>query len=143
VCNVLLIGGGGREHALAWKMRQSPRLGELWLSDGAGPPANAGLSVLGRPCPVAMDARDVFRMTRWCDAMTFIWSSSAGSRWQRESPTRCNRLSGWSGPTKAAAQIEADKSFAKQLMRTHRFRRGRAFTSTELARVLCGRRTRA
>src|SRR5438045_7693787 len=66
-CNVLLIGGGGREHALAWKLSQSPRLGDLWLSDGASAPANAGLATLGKPCPVPMDARDAFRMQRWCD----------------------------------------------------------------------------
>ena len=37
--NVLLVGGGGREHAVAWHLRRSPRLGDLWLTD----PANAGL----------------------------------------------------------------------------------------------------
>ena len=45
--NVLLVGGGGREHTLAWKLSQSPRLGTLWLTD----PANGGLSRLGRECP--------------------------------------------------------------------------------------------
>src|SRR5262245_21428097 len=67
-CNVLLSGGGGREHTLGWKMKQSTRMRALWLSDGAGPPANAGLAALGQPCPLAMDARDPFRMQRWCDS---------------------------------------------------------------------------
>ena len=66
-CHVLLIGGGGREHALAWKLKQSPRLGDLWLSDGVSAPANAGLLALGKPCPIPMDGRDAFRMQRWCE----------------------------------------------------------------------------
>ena len=41
--NVLLIGGGGREHAIAWKLAQSPRLGKLWLTDNSNP----GLAAFG------------------------------------------------------------------------------------------------
>src|SRR5262245_11703679 len=63
-CHVLLVGTGGREHALAWKLKQSPRLARLWVTEGA----NAGLAALGSICPVAMDGRDPFRMSRWCDA---------------------------------------------------------------------------
>ncbi|MGA1708900.1 MAG: hypothetical protein ACO4CI_09455, partial [Phycisphaerales bacterium] len=62
-CNVLLLGTGGREHALAWKLRQSPRLGTLWVE----PNANAALLALGRPCPEPISAREIFRLNRWCD----------------------------------------------------------------------------
>ncbi|HEX4048374.1 MAG TPA: phosphoribosylamine--glycine ligase N-terminal domain-containing protein, partial [Elusimicrobiota bacterium] len=33
--NVLLLGGGGREHAIAWKLAQSPRLAKLWAAPGS------------------------------------------------------------------------------------------------------------
>ena len=61
--NVLLVGGGGREHALAWKLRQSQRLGDLWLTDGL----NAGLQRLGKRCPIEIDLGNAFRVQRWCD----------------------------------------------------------------------------
>ncbi|MFM1832871.1 MAG: hypothetical protein RLZZ461_1187, partial [Planctomycetota bacterium] len=61
--NVLLIGGGGREHALAWKLRQSPRLGRLWVESTA----NAGLKALGEVCPEPTSKGDHFRLERWCE----------------------------------------------------------------------------
>ena len=61
--NVLLLGTGGREHAIAWKLRQSPRLGELWIEPGA----NAGLRALGRVCPEPISMKEAFRLNRWCD----------------------------------------------------------------------------
>jgi phosphoribosylamine---glycine ligase len=117
---VLLIGGGGREHALAWKMQQSARLGTLWLTrDGA---ANAGLRALPgtKICDVSMDGGNAFRMQRWCDThdiqLVVIGPErelAAGvTDILHKPPTRYVF-----GPTKAAAQLEADKAFAKQLMR--------------------------
>src|SRR5262245_57011398 len=116
-CNVLLIGSGGREHALAWKLKQSPRLGRLWLSDLGG--TNAGLAALGAKCPIDIDVRSAFRAQRWCEAndihLVVIGPEgplAAGLADALASETRLVF-----GPTKEAAQLEADKSFAKQLMR--------------------------
>ena len=48
--NVLLIGSGGREHALAWKLAQSPRLGKLFIA-----PGNGGTARLGENVPIKAD----------------------------------------------------------------------------------------
>jgi phosphoribosylamine--glycine ligase len=111
----LLIGGGGREHALAWKLRQSPRLGELWITDGA----NAGLAALGRTCPQPMDMSNTYLMRRWCEQnqihLVVVGPEGplAAGIVDALQSDRCQVF----GPTKAAAQIEADKAFAKKLMR--------------------------
>ena len=62
-CNVLLIGTGGREHALAWKLAQSRRLGTLWVQ----PDANAGILALGTPCPAPFTPRERFFLKSWLD----------------------------------------------------------------------------
>ena len=134
-CNVLLIGGGGREHALAWKLKQSPRLGKLWLTDTT----NAGLRELGTQCPVSMAVKNAFHGTRWCDAndihLVVIGPEqplAEGVADMLQSKTRMVF-----GPTKAAAQLEADKSFAKDIMRQASIptAEGKAFTDPEAARA--------
>ena len=112
--NVLLLGGGGREHALAWKLGQSPRLGSLWLTD----PANAGLAGLGKPCP-HRDLGNIFPLQRWCDReqihLVVVGPEgplAAGITDALRSETRLVF-----GPTREGARIEADKSYAKKLMR--------------------------
>jgi len=115
LCNVLLIGGGGREHALAWKLNQSPRLGKLWLSDTT----NAALAELGEPCPVKINVRDAFRINRWCETenihLIVIGPEAPLAEGLTDAlQTKTRRVF---GPSKAAAQLEADKAFAKQLMR--------------------------
>jgi len=114
--NVLLVGGGGREHALAWKLAQSPRLGDVWLTDAA----NAGLATLGRPVDVPFDFAHPFRLARWLDdrdvQLVVIGPEAplaAGVADALASPKRYVF-----GPTKSAARIEADKAFAKKLMRS-------------------------
>ena len=55
--NVLLVGSGAREHALAWKLRQSPKLTDLFVA-----PGNAGTAALGTNLP--LKASDVEGLTR-------------------------------------------------------------------------------
>lgn len=114
-CNVLLVGGGGREHALAWKLTQSPRLGALWLTDTT----NAGLAALGKQCPVDFDFKRPFHLVRWCDQaeidLVIIGPEAPLAEGAADALATGKRLV--FGPSKAAAQIEADKAFAKVLMR--------------------------
>ena len=57
--NVLLIGGGGREHALAWKLKQSPLLGTLYCA-----PGNAGIAQHAEIVP--LDVSDHSAVARFC-----------------------------------------------------------------------------
>ncbi|MFQ5675901.1 MAG: phosphoribosylamine--glycine ligase, partial [bacterium] len=51
---ILIIGGGGREHALAWKIAQSPRVKKIYCA-----PGNAGTATLGENVPIAADKLDL------------------------------------------------------------------------------------
>ena len=111
---ILVIGGGGREHALAWKLAQSPRASKVYVAPGNGGTALApqlhnlaisdpaaladfvvaekiALTVVGPEAPLAAGVVDVFR-------------------------ARGLRIF---GPTQAAAQLESSKAFAKAFMKRH------------------------
>ena len=130
--HVLLLGTGGREHALAWKLRQSRRLGRLWVEPGA----NAGLLDLGTPCPEPIG--DMFRLTRWCEreeiGLVVIGPEAplaADYATKLADPPRRVVF----GPSRAGAQLEWDKAFAKQIMRAASVPTAdaRAFTDAEQA----------
>ena len=112
--NVLVIGGGGREHALAWKLAQSPRAQSVYVAPGNGGTARdgrlvnvpltdpgaladfaeqhkIGLTVVGPEAPLSAGVVDVFR-------------------------ARGLRIF---GPSRAAAQLESSKAFAKDFMARH------------------------
>ena len=113
--NVLLIGGGGREHALAWRLSQSPKLGRLWV-DAA---ANAALRSIGTPCPEPIEKKALFRLNRWCDkeeiGLVVIGPEvPLAEGWADELASETRVVF---GPGRAAARLEADKSWAKDIMR--------------------------
>jgi phosphoribosylamine--glycine ligase len=112
--HVLLLGTGGREHAIAWKLRQSRRLGTLWVEADA----NAGLKEIGRVCPEP--SNDPFRLARWCEredvSLVVIGPEgplAADFATKLSDPPRRVVF----GPSREAAQLEWDKAFAKQVMR--------------------------
>jgi phosphoribosylamine--glycine ligase len=111
---VLVVGGGGREHALAWKLAQSPKVQRVYLAPGNGGTAldpalrnvpitelaalasfaaaeKIGLTVVGPEAPLAAGIVDLFR-------------------------ARGLRIF---GPTRSAAQLESSKAFAKDFMQRH------------------------
>ncbi len=112
--NVLVIGGGGREHALAWKLAASEKVQHVYVAPGNGGTAldkrltnvaitdpekladfavaeKVGLTVVGPEAPLSQGVVDIFR-------------------------ARGLRIF---GPTKAAAQLESSKAFAKDFMKRH------------------------
>lgn len=114
-CNVLLIGGGGREHALAWKMSQSPKLGKLYSTDCS----NGGIATIAEPCEEWWDSSRAFFLSRWCDQheidLIVVGPEVPLSEGIADELTTDERLV--FGPKKDAARIESDKSYAKDLMR--------------------------
>ena len=132
--DVLLVGGGGREHALAWKLNRSPRLGRLVAA-----PGNPGIAAHARCEPV----RD-----------TAIADLVALARRERpdlvvvgpETPLAMGlgdqlRAAGFPvfGPSAAAARIESSKAFAKDLMARHGIPTARfaTFSDTAAAERYC------
>jgi len=106
---VLLIGNGGREHALAWKLAQSPELGRLFVA-----PGNAG-TVLWN---VAIATQDISALVAFALKET-IDLTIVGP----EDPLSSGIVDAFQqaglrifGPTQAAAQLEGSKSFAKIIM---------------------------
>ena len=108
---ILLIGGGGREHALAWKLTREERGLELIAA-----PGNPGIAELGECVPIGvtdLDALEALARDRGVD-LTVVGP---------EAPLEAGivdrfRAAGLPifGPTKAAAEIETSKAFAKKLM---------------------------
>ena len=83
---VLLVGSGGREHALAWKLAQSPALNELHAA-----PGNPGISALGRCHPLRMD--DVEGLLALCrERARASWNRSMCAGRGEESFARCRRM---------------------------------------------------
>lgn len=110
--DVLLIGGGGREHALAWKIAQSPRIGKLYIA-----PGNGGSRLLGENVPIGVmefEKLALFAEEKKID-LTVVGPDDAFVGGIVDVFVARN-LRIW-GPSKAAAQIEGSKAFAKQLMR--------------------------
>jgi len=131
--NVLLLGTGGREHAIAWKLRQSPRLGELWVDPGA----SAGLLALGRPCPEPISLKESFRLNRWCDreriGLVVIGPEAPLAAGFADALAEGDRKV--FGPSREASRLEWDKAWAKQMMRTASVptAEGRSFTKLDAA----------
>ena len=113
---LLVIGGGGREHALAWKIAQSPRVGKVCVA-----PGNAGTAHEPKCENVAIAAEDVDGLLRFAQ-QNKIDLTVVGP----EAPLVLGvvdkfRGSGLSifGPTKDAAQLEGSKAFTKDFLARH------------------------
>src|SRR5947207_900057 len=109
---VLVVGKGGREHALVWKLAQSPRAESVYCA-----PGNAGTAEDGVNVPI--EATDIGRLVRFAQkeqiGLTVVGPEEPLARGIVDEFQKAGlRVF---GPTREAAQIEASKVFAKQLMR--------------------------
>ncbi|MBK8191061.1 MAG: phosphoribosylamine--glycine ligase [Vampirovibrionales bacterium] len=108
---ILIVGGGGREHALAWHLAQSPVAHELYMA-----PGNPGMAALGQTLDIAVSdltGLAIFAAREKID-LTIVGPEGPLARgivdhFQRAGLTIF-------GPSQAAARLEADKAYAKSLM---------------------------
>lgn len=126
---VLVIGGGGREHALVWKLKQSPRVEKIWCVPGNGgiateaecvnvdpgdvpailtfaENAQPDLTVVGPELPLVHGLGDAFRERNWPIV----------------------------GPSRHAAQLEGSKIFSKQFLQRHRIPTAELYGTYDLAK---------
>jgi phosphoribosylamine--glycine ligase len=109
---VLLVGSGGREHALAWKLAQSPELEELHTA-----PGNPGIAQLGTCHPIhAEDGESMIELARNLPADLVVVGPEAPLVAGVADELRMAGISVF-GPSAAAARIEGSKAFAKEIMR--------------------------
>jgi phosphoribosylamine--glycine ligase len=109
--NVLVVGSGGREHALAWKLASSPQLGELHAA-----PGNPGIARLGSCHPIRPDdAEGLLELVRTADIELVVIGPEAPLVDGVADELRHAGVSVF-GPSAAAARIEGSKSFAKTVI---------------------------
>lgn len=109
--NVMVVGKGGREHALVWKLAQSPRAGTVFCC-----PGNAGTALHGTNVP--FDFKDFERLARFCkkESVGLVVIGPEDPLAMGLADYLRERGLLVFGPSKEAARIEASKVFAKKLM---------------------------
>src|ERR1700710_598769 len=110
--NLLIVGSGGREHAPAWKLQQSPRAGRIYCA-----PGNAGTAELGENLPIP--ATDIVALRKFARENEIDFTVIGP-----DDPLAAGVVDAFQeenlrvfGPVKAAARLEASKVFAKRMMR--------------------------
>ncbi|MCI8594607.1 MAG: phosphoribosylamine--glycine ligase [Oscillospiraceae bacterium] len=128
---VLVVGSGGREHAICWKLKQSPKVTELYCA-----PGNGGIASIAQ-C-VDVKATDVDGMVQWAKehAMDFVMVAP-------DDPLALGMVDALEaagipafGPRKNAAVIEASKIFSKNLMEKYHIPTAKYQTFTDMEEAL-------
>ncbi len=118
--HVLLIGGGGREHALALGLSRSPMLKTLYATHTSNP----GIARLAEPVDVPVSSEEIYRLKQFCDrkAIDLVVigpEEPLALGWADQLRIRGDGTERWVfGPDARGAKLEADKSYAKQFMRS-------------------------
>jgi len=115
---ILLLGSGGREHALAWKIAQSPKVEKLYIA-----PGNAGTADAGENVPIkatGFDALKAFALDKGVDMIVVGPEDPLvqGIYDNAKADPKTSHIA-VIGPTQAGAQMEGSKEFAKRFMQRH------------------------
>ena len=112
--NVLVIGGGGREHALAWKLAHSPSVARVFVA-----PGNAGTA--RDPQLTNVDISDKDALLAWAQSQGIDLTVVGPEAPLAAGVVDTFRAHGMAifGPTQAAAQLESSKAFSKAFMKRH------------------------
>ena len=128
---VLVVGWGGREHAICWKLAQSPKVTELYCA-----PGNGGIAQVAQCVPIK--ATDVEGMVKWAkeNAMDFVMVAP-------DDPLALGMVDALEaagipafGPRANAAIIEASKAFSKELMKKYHIHTAKYETFTDMDAAL-------
>jgi len=132
--NILVIGSGGREHALTWKLKQSPAVSRIFCA-----PGNAGTAQLAENVAVsANDLVGLLRFTKQNDIRLTVVGPDDPLAAGIVDIFRADKLRIF-GPTKSAARLESSKIFAKELMRAGKIptAEARTFSDAQAALDYC------
>ncbi len=128
---ILVVGSGGREHAMVWKLAQSPRVTQLYCA-----PGNGGIAAQATCVPLVAD--DIAGLKAFVQRES-IELTVVGP----EAPLAAGIVDEFRkaklrifGPTRAAAQVEASKIFTKDLLRNHRIPTAQSATFDDLEAAL-------
>ena len=130
--NILLLGSGGREHALAWKIAQSPKVDKLFIA-----PGNAGTKEVGENINIKVTDFDAIAEFVLANGVSMVVVGPEdplvkGVYDYFQADERLKEIA-VIGPTKAAAELEGSKNFAKEFMQRHSIPTAayKAFTAAE------------
>ena len=112
---ILVLGGGGREHALVWKLKQSPRVEKIWCA-----PGNGGIAAEAECVPI--DAGDVAGIVALGEKIHPDLTIVGPEQPLVNGLTDAFRQRNWAivGPSQQAAQLEGSKIFSKEFLERHR-----------------------
>ena len=110
---LLLIGGGGREHALAWKLAQSPQVETIYAA-----PGNPGIALLDKCECIDLPLQELEKLADYAEANCIDLTVVGPEACLVEGIADVFKARGLAlfGPSKAAAELEGSKAFSKQLM---------------------------
>ncbi len=135
--NILVIGNGGREHALCWKIRQSPLCQQLYAA-----PGNAGTSLISENVPIGIN--DFPALGKFCidKKINLVVVGPEGPLvngirdfFEQDAKLKAILMV---GPNKAGAQLEGSKDFSKQFMLRHHIptAKAKAFEASDLDKAI-------